>query len=363
MRVRFRLYTDTSQGTPSVSGDPEPLGAWDPARALRMRQGSQGVWEAEAELPSRFAYRFLLLDADEPAAVGTEEAAVRCADLERVAPGPDGVRTVVNAWQATLVRFVAHHPLPVGQQLALVGGHPHLGGWQSPRPMELGDERPLDSGGRGRCWEALVAFADRTDELAYRYVVLASEARWEREPDRHVAVAAVDEVVNGLVEVSDRNIVTGLDLSWVDADVCVGPYPQTAQHADALARAGVTAVVNLQTDGDLRHRGVNVEWLHDRLRSQGIELHRMPIRDFDEADLIRHLPAAAALLHRLAQGGHRVYVHCTAGMGRAPAVILTYLVGQGRELAEARALLQHRHPVSAPNVDAVVCATTGVAHG
>lgn len=353
MLVRLRLDTGTEPGIPAVSGEPHSLGVWDPTRALRMQRGSDGVWEVEAELPPRFTYRFLLLEGSSGAVRGREHRITREADLEQVAPGADDVRQVDNYWQATLVRFVAHHPLPAGQRLAVVGGHPELGDWESPRPMDLGADRTLDTGGRGPCWEATVPFSEPVEDLAYRYVVLASEPRWEREPDRHLAVPAVEDVANGLMETSDRNLVTGLDLNWVDSDVCVGPYPQTSEHADALAEMGVTAVVNLQTDHDLRHRGVDLDRLHRALRQHGIELHRLPIRDFDEADLIRHLPAAAALLNRLTESGHRTYVHCTAGMGRAPAVILSYLVRRGHDLPEAQAHLGNRHPASAPNLAAV----------
>lgn len=351
MLVRFRLDTDTEPGAPVVSGEPQPLGAWEPTGALRMQRAPDGVWEAEAELPPRFTYRFVLLEGSS-GAVG-ERGVTREADLERMAPGADDVRQLDNHWKATLVRFVAHHPLPAGQRLAVVGGHAQLGDWESPRPMDLGDERTLDTGGRGTCWETVVPFREPVEDLAYRYVVLASEPRWEREPDRHLAVPAVEKIPNGLFETSDRNIVTGLDVNWVDPDVCVGPYPQTPGHADALAEVGVTAVVNLQTDRDLRHRGVDLDRLHRTLRQHGIELHRLPIQDFDEADLIRNLPTAAALLHRLTEAGHRTYVHCTAGMGRAPAVVLSYLVRQGHDLPEAQAHLRDCHPVSAPNLAAV----------
>lgn len=358
MLVRVRLKTGTEPGTPAVSGEPQPLGGGDPTRALPMGQGSDGVWEVEADLPPRFTYHFLLLEGDSGAAVRAR-GATRTADLQRLAPGPDGVRGLENHWQATLVRFVAHHPLPVGQRLAVVGGHAELGDWESPRPMALGEERTLDTGGRGPCWETTVPFREPVEELAYRYVVLASEPRWEREPDRQLTVPAVEETTNGVIETSDRNIVTGLDVNWVDSDVCVGPYPQTPGHADALAEVGVTAVVNLQTDRDLRHRGVDLDRLDRKLRQHGIELHRLPIQDFDEADLVRHLPTAVALLSRLTESGHRTYVHCTAGMGRAPAVILGYLVRQGHSLPGAQAHLLDRHPVSAPNVAAVEQAMEG----
>lgn len=151
----------------------------------------------------------------------------------------------------------------------------------------------------------------------------------------------------------DRNKVTDLDLDLIAPRLWVGPSPHRPQDLDSLARAGVTAVLNLQTDQDLQRRGVELDRLGEELGRRGIELHRVPIRDFDEPDLIRRLPEATATLDRLLKAGHSTYVHCTAGIGRAPAVILVYLVRQGRALHHARELLYRRRPASSPNLVAV----------
>ncbi len=45
-----------------------------------------------------------------------------------------------------------------------------------------------------------------------------------------------------------------------------------------------------------------------------------------------------------------MYVHCTAGMGRAPAVVCVYMVWkEGYELAQALAHVKDRKPRAAPN--------------
>jgi len=49
-----------------------------------------------------------------------------------------------------------------------------------------------------------------------------------------------------------------------------------------------------------------------------------------------------------------VYVHCTAGMGRAPAVVLVYLcLFQGMEPDEANLFVKSYRSVSVPNMRAV----------
>jgi protein-tyrosine phosphatase len=47
--------------------------------------------------------------------------------------------------------------------------------------------------------------------------------------------------------------------------------------------------------------------------------------DFDTASLRASLPGTVTRLHSLLETGNTVYIHCTAGLGRAPGVAITYL--------------------------------------
>ncbi len=71
-------------------------------------------------------------------------------------------------------------------------------------------------------------------------------------------------------------------------------------------------------------------------------------------DLTEKLPAGAAILKKLIDEGHHVYVHCTAGMGRAPANVLVYLcIYCGMEPLEADLFVKSFRKVSVPNMRAV----------
>lgn len=49
-------------------------------------------------------------------------------------------------------------------------------------------------------------------------------------------------------------------------------------------------------------------------------------RDFDPDSLRSGLPKAVSSLEwAISEGNGRVYVHCTAGLGRAPAVAIAYM--------------------------------------
>lgn len=47
--------------------------------------------------------------------------------------------------------------------------------------------------------------------------------------------------------------------------------------------------------------------------------------DFDGHSLRKSLPVTVRVLNDALSRGQRVYVHCTAGLGRAPAVCIAYL--------------------------------------
>jgi protein-tyrosine phosphatase len=60
--------------------------------------------------------------------------------------------------------------------------------------------------------------------------------------------------------------------------------------------------------------------------SAGIKAIHFPIHDFNEDDLRQKMYKGAEVLNEMINKDKLdVYVHCTAGMGRAPAVVLCYL--------------------------------------
>ena len=102
--------------------------------------------------------------------------------------------------------------------------------------------------------------------------------------------------------------------------------------------AGISAVLNLQTDSEFHLLGIDWPRLEQAYDAAGIAVWRQPITDFDRDDLVIRLPAAVRSLADMLDSGHRVYVHCTAGMERSPAVVIAYLAWhRGPDLASALA--------------------------
>lgn len=110
-----------------------------------------------------------------------------------------------------------------------------------------------------------------------------------------------------------------------DTGIFIGPYPQLEEDVKAMSRAGVTGVLNVQTEIDIKHRGINWPKMLGHYNEQDINAVHFPIHDFNEEDLKKNLYEGAKLLDSMIRQDLNVYVHCTAGMGRAPAVVLVYL--------------------------------------
>ena len=118
-------------------------------------------------------------------------------------------------------------------------------------------------------------------------------------------------------------------LNWgnISSRIVVGTSPMTGDDLKQIhAQAGVSAALSLQHDDCLAYWGVDYQAMCRAASDIGLKMARCPIRDFDVKDMRRQLPAAISMLARLITSGYRIYVHCTAGLGRAPLTVLGYLI-------------------------------------
>lgn len=142
------------------------------------------------------------------------------------------------------------------------------------------------------------------------------------------------------------------DLAPFEPRLVVGACPTTLEDIAHLAELGVTGLLSLQSDADLEARGLSWSRLWQTYLAHGILASRVPIRDFDQRALQRHLDEAVAALDALLARDRRVYVHCTAGLNRSTTVVLAHLSRAGG-LEAALEVLLTRHPEAIPYVDVV----------
>ncbi|KAL2651423.1 hypothetical protein R1flu_019551 [Riccia fluitans] len=157
----------------------------------------------------------------------------------------------------------------------------------------------------------------------------------------------------------------GMNYAHVLPNLIVGSCLQTPADVDKLKKAGVSTVFCLQQDPDLAYFNVDIGAIIKRAKEvDGIEHIRAQIRDFDPYDLRLRLPKVVATLFQAAKkNGGTTYVHCTAGLGRAPAVALTYMYWiLGYDLSEANAMLQKVRTCH-PKLDSIKAATADLLTG
>jgi len=125
----------------------------------------------------------------------------------------------------------------------------------------------------------------------------------------------------------------------------VGEYPLPEDAAWLRDQHGVTAVLSLQDDADLASKGIELRALERAYREHGLGFHRIPVPDGDDRHLAARLGEIVGLLGRLVDGGERVYLHCNAGLNRAPTAAIAYLhVREGLSLEAARDAVKQARP-------------------
>lgn len=105
-----------------------------------------------------------------------------------------------------------------------------------------------------------------------------------------------------------------------------------------LEERGITAVVNMRKEFDDRAEGI----------APGRYLH-LPTID-NTAPTLEHLRKGVEFIRRELQEGGRVYIHCEAGVGRAPTMAAAYLTAEGWRPAAAWEHLRSRRPFVRPTL-------------
>ena len=133
------------------------------------------------------------------------------------------------------------------------------------------------------------------------------------------------------------------DVSEVLPGLLVGEFPRPEDVGWLREDHGVSAVFNLQDDEDLVAKGLDLAALQRAYELHGIRLRRYPVPDYEPSRLTEHLDDLLDEIEQALAAGQCVYLHCNAGMNRAPTVAIAYLHAyRGYSLASACRLLKSR---------------------
>ena len=129
----------------------------------------------------------------------------------------------------------------------------------------------------------------------------------------------------------------------ISDSLLIGEFPRPDDIAWLKTQFAVTAVHNLQDDEDLALHGLRERELTETCRESGIKIVRTPIPDGSADAMAERLGDALAALGNLIDAGERVYLHCNAGLNRAPTLAIAYLRAHGEmSLDEACAHVKAR---------------------
>jgi protein-tyrosine phosphatase len=132
----------------------------------------------------------------------------------------------------------------------------------------------------------------------------------------------------------------------VGDELLVGAYPLDAADAERLRSAGVERVLNLCEDAE--YRDGDRAALVRAYEAIGIEEERVPFTDFDELPE-DGIDDALAVIDRWRGEGHRVYLHCRAGMQRSTIVAAADIARrEGLDADTAVARVRERKPTADP---------------
>jgi protein-tyrosine phosphatase len=128
-----------------------------------------------------------------------------------------------------------------------------------------------------------------------------------------------------------------MDITWLTDRIAVGGGIWNAANMAEVARAGITHIIDMQIEFDdtplcVAH-GIAVLWnpTDDDFEAKPMELFRRGV-DF----------AKAALEERDA----KIFIHCAAGVHRAPMMALAVLGSMGWNLEDAMGLIEGKRPVA-----------------
>jgi atypical dual specificity phosphatase len=135
-------------------------------------------------------------------------------------------------------------------------------------------------------------------------------------------------------------------LTWLEADsIAACRYPRTEQELRGLAEQGISVLVNLH---ERPHPS-------ETLTRQGLtELH-LPVPDFTPPTPAQLAHGVAAIDQAIADG-HKIAVHCGAGLGRTGTLLACYLVKRGLapDIAIERVRTARPGSVETPEQEAAV---------
>lgn len=140
--------------------------------------------------------------------------------------------------------------------------------------------------------------------------------------------------------------ITGVPIlrySRVTPALYVGPQHR-ANGKRALAQAGIAYILNMRSEFDDATHNLTLDTPPDGSPADARASYcHLPTPD-DEAPSMAHLAQGIAFIESAIGSGGKVYIHCSAGVGRAPTMAAAYLIRRGYGADDALDLIRSARP-------------------
>jgi protein-tyrosine phosphatase len=128
-----------------------------------------------------------------------------------------------------------------------------------------------------------------------------------------------------------------MDITWLTDRIAVGGGIWSAENMAVVARQGITHIIDMQIEFDdtplAKEHGIEVLW--------------NPTDDDFEPKPARLFERGVKFAKTALDGGEaKVFIHCAAGVHRAPMMTLALLGSMGWNVDDAMDLIQARRPVA-----------------
>jgi protein-tyrosine phosphatase len=129
----------------------------------------------------------------------------------------------------------------------------------------------------------------------------------------------------------------GMDITWLDDRIAVGGGIWKPENMAAVARAGITHIIDMQIEFDdtplAEPHGIAVCWnpVDDDFEPKPPEVFARGVEFAEGA---------------LEEDGAKIFIHCAAGVHRAPMMALAVLAVRGSTVEDAMDLIEKRRPAA-----------------
>lgn len=129
----------------------------------------------------------------------------------------------------------------------------------------------------------------------------------------------------------------GMDMTWMTDRIAVGGGIWNAENMAAVARAGITHIIDMQIEFDDTALA----------KPHGIEVCWNPVDDDFEPKPAEVFDCGVGFaLAALKKNEAKLFIHCAAGVHRAPMMTLALLGTMGWTVDDAMDLIEGRRPVA-----------------